>query len=427
MFFSRLVTRLESRLLEDIGPVFVHPRTGLLGRIAFLVDCAFRRPNSGRSLTVNLLLTSEAEARLFEPLIYALLEREQVKCHVFSLGSFKLPDGLKRLIKNSSNVSVPSSLYPIVQSCTARKNYLNLICLDHQFYTKAHEIGIRAVQILRRMGAKTVCLQHGGAKKDSVVGQLTSASEFQIVWGELMRSQVISQGGWPPSKVFVSGNPLHDRLLVQDCVSLKKQFELYARLKGREIGPRKIILLATCLHTEYDAFPDCQVIYRDYVNQVYEAVDHSNQFLVIKMHPVDSVHPNNYEIFLGDERVRDVLIIEPKDRSFDFYKLLNICDLLVTRASTAAEEALLLQKPVLAFDILEEGPAKNLSPVSHSSIFRECVGRSLDLAKAIKSSLDCKPVQPHEHHFFVEGVTYRLDGLSSERLISCLHRIGATE
>ena len=39
----------------------------------------------------------------------------------------------------------------------------------------------------------------------------------------------------------------------------------------------------------------------------------------------------------------------------DVYSLLYIADLLITRASTVAEEAVLMGKKVIAFDLIELG------------------------------------------------------------------------
>ena len=153
------------------------------------------------------------------------------------------------------------------------------------------------------------------------------------------------------------------------------------------------------------------------------------------MHPLDSGQPNLYLQAIPPELSDTaVTVIEATQTELDIYSLLKISDALITRASTVAEEALMMGKRVVSFDYLVEGPAKGyrhleeygvyqtVYPTPESSL-RQAIKQALTPALLTQASGAAKDLAAE--------FTYRLDGQSTVRaadaLLEDLTTVGANE
>jgi hypothetical protein len=111
-----------------------------------------------------------------------------------------------------------------------------------------------------------------------------------------------------------------------------------------------------------------------------------------------------------------MLIFDPFDE-FDVYSLLPLADFVVTRASTVGEEALVLGRRVIAFDLLPEGPSR------HHKHLMECGNYSVvyadpedDLRTALTTAASYpRDLSPRVPPVVEKDLTYRLDGQSTRR------------
>ncbi|MEJ8568211.1 hypothetical protein [Elongatibacter sediminis] len=162
------------------------------------------------------------------------------------------------------------------------------------------------------------------------------------------------------------------------------------------------------------------MLYRHYIRDIYDSLNFEEIFLIIKMHPNDSLIPNVYLEELPAHAVRSTHIFEPNSQTFNFYDLLSIADVLITRASTAAEEALLLSTPCIAFDLFQDGPSTGLGRLQESEYFRMCVRGSSDLEEIVQELLNAHITSQVSDTTFIAETTYKLDGCSTERVCEYL-------
>jgi CDP-glycerol glycerophosphotransferase (TagB/SpsB family) len=117
-------------------------------------------------------------------------------------------------------------------------------------------------------------------------------------------------------------------------------------------------------------------------------------------------------------------IIEPEVTELDIYKLLLISDLLLTRCSTVAEEALLANKKVVAFDLFPEGPSKGYKHLEEYGRYTTAYAKPKEqLATVISQALFSPPDSTSEHPFhetIVRDITYALDGQSTARAVDTI-------
>ncbi|MGQ1891294.1 hypothetical protein ACT29H_12715 [Thermophagus sp. OGC60D27] len=299
--------------------------------------------------TILFIHTSKAEERIFKQLFQKDTNPNIPK----SLFSTELngPD-----IKNNDVKIYKKNTSPLIAAILYPENITTVICLDHQ-NQNAHKNGSELILLLTKLGVKkTICLQHGGSMTDNLIGHIYSSSKFNILWGEYHLKKIKELSFSNNNKFYyLSGNPLHDTLYK----SIQKKN--LKTLKNQSTDKRRVILIATCLHTEYKNYPNPNKLYAKYIRSIYESIDLSEYFVIIKMHPNDSISPNLYLQNIPDFFTNnDYKCIGPNSNTPSIYDLILNCDILISRASTVIEEGLILNKKCIIFDLFKNGPSKHL-------------------------------------------------------------------
>lgn len=377
---------------------------------------------------VSFLLYSKACERLLTPIILNLLQRlksNELKLNVHLIvlsGVHQLrlnPQTLDQLA--SLGCHIETDYFSLVRACAQPKNKLVMMCLDHRYLYDYHKCGVDTADTLKKFSVKTISIQHGGTREDSVRGLASTASDTILVWGKRVFRDLLQKYGVDSNRLRLVGNPLHDRLAsLNRGPILKKLIELYPEIQ-EHLPDKKVILVATCLHTEYQGQgqEDEQGLYREYIRHVYQSVDFSQAILLVKMHPLDKKDPNLYLQAAERYLKSPIIIVEPEVTELDVYSLLLISDLLITRASTVAEEALMMGKKAIAFDLFTSGPSewyRHLEAYgSYTTTYaspKEALKDSIFTALFYSSSEN-----KISHPEIVQDLTYCLDGNSTSRAV----------
>ena len=363
-----------------------------------------------RKTCLNFIVTSKTEIRVFSPLIeFSLKNNLEFFINIFMVnGNHKFDKDLQNLIDRSYNVRY-KKINMILLDSLIYKNTVNVICLDHEFFKKQHKFGIEVIKKLKKIGANTVCIQHGGNQADNIKGQISSHSVNQIVFGKIIYDNLL-ESRRNVKNVFLTGNPLHDRL---------KSFAILPKFKS----DRKIISLITCLHTEYDEYENCDYYYRVYVNNVFTSLDYSKHKLLVKMHPYDNEHRNIYSEIRSCLCIseKDIIIYSSDDHEYSVYNIINKSDLVISRASSIIEEALMINKKVIAYDLFEDGCSKFYDFLLKYDFYKKVILNTSELKAGIITLLE-KPINCSKsiNEELVSNTTFKLDGKSSERVINAL-------
>jgi CDP-glycerol glycerophosphotransferase (TagB/SpsB family) len=280
---------------------------------------------------------------------------------------------------------------------------------------------VDTVDKLRSCSVKTATIQHGGTRADSVHELSSAASDSILVWGKRVERDLLRYGV-APDRIKVVGNPLHDRfkhLHREQALQTFKQ--LYPNMQ-HQLETKKVVLLATCLHSEYRGRDQEQQLYQTYLQHIYQSLDFDKVLLLIKMHPLDKKEPNPYQTAISDPKVLESTIIIGADvAELDIYQLLILSDVLLTRASTVGEESLILGKKVIAFDLFPDGPSAGYQHLSeygsHTTVYAEPPER---LREAIEQALLLPPVDTQNQANIVADLTCALDGQSTQRALGVL-------
>jgi CDP-glycerol glycerophosphotransferase (TagB/SpsB family) len=396
-----------------------------------LIFRLFSKPQEDH-LEVIFLLYSKACERMLTPLALSLLQRPEVSEKKLKITLIILK-GIHQLQLNqliieqlsAAGCNVETDYFSLIRACTQPNNKLVAMCLDHRLFYQFHKCGVDTADKLTGSGVKTISIQHGGTRRDSMEGLATTASNTIMVWGKRVQRELISKYGVDQSRVRLIGNPLHDRLVTLDQEAiLSKLMNLYSQVRT-QLPQKKIVLLATCLHSEYKGYENEQQLYRNYIRHVYESIDFSQVILLIKMHPLDSKEPNLYREEISESHdSASIIIMEPDFAEFNIYELLLISDLLLTRCSTVAEEALVLGKQVIAFDLFESGLSQGYKHLeeygSYTTVYatpHESLGELLSNVLFSSSGKQTSDHQALSNINVEEELTYALDGNSTHRAV----------
>ncbi|WP_169514045.1 UDP-N-acetylglucosamine 2-epimerase [Christiangramia echinicola] len=405
-----LIAKIKKYVFRNSSILSINSEFGIKEFLDFIIRniSKFFSPSK---IILNLLITSKTEVRVFLPLSKFLLNNPNFELNIIYLADARFEKTDENAFRNSSNINIIFHCLPILFSFD-RRNHINLVCLDFEFYQREHSKGISLIRHIREKKGKTICIQHGGIQNDNAIGQSTSLSEYLIVYGSYMKNKLVSIGR-EQSKIFISGNPLHDEFF-----SKKSDSNLF------EPNNKKNILLATCLHTEYGYRQDEKKSYSDYIQKIYSSIDFEKYNLIIKMHPYDDAIQNIYKIERNKLGIKSdsVKIFEANDYKFNTYKLIKDCHLLLSRSSTVIEEALIISKKVIAFDLYNDGPSKEYSILERYAHYKRVVGVNADLKSEIEKMINISDEFTLNTEI-IEKVGFKLDGKSTERVVGIIEQI----
>lgn len=231
--------------------------------------------------------------------------------------------------------------------------------------------------------------------------------DMTAVYGTYHKDLLTKVGAYPEDSVVVTGQPRYDYLYYADKIYSKEKF-----LKNHKISQdHKIVLWATACH----AYSDEENI-KNFKTVFGTMQNIKNVTLIIKQHPGEGEkctkmikgHLNRYKI--------DALLT-PKNS--DTYEQSFICDLMITKDSTTAMEAIALNKPVIVLnlggepcvvDYVEQGVALG-------------VYKEEDLILAIENLLKDDTELAMNRNKYIEKYLYKIDGKATERVVKLVEEI----
>ncbi len=276
-----------------------------------------------------------------------------------------------------------------------------------------------AVIAPKKQGIPTMALQHGTIyprhrgyiylqRETSREGKVSSPycplPDRTLVGGQYYQRLLTELGGYPSSSILVTGQPRYDAL-----ADAKNRFPRNQYCEEYGIDPaHKIVLWAT----------QCQGLGDEENERNYDAVFCTMKrltgvTLVLKKHPGERrEHIERAEQHLQDRAIS--VVIPSKDSNT--YMHLACCDAMVTKSSTTATEAIVLDKPVIILNLSEEPDRVEYvrEGVAHG------VYRKEDLESAIKKALGGGGDLGGHRERFKQEYLMRCDGKATERVASII-------
>jgi UDP-N-acetylglucosamine 2-epimerase len=201
-------------------------------------------------------------------------------------------------------------------------------------------------------------------------------------------------------EIMVTGQPRYDILYQADKIYDKEK-----KFKKYKINPNhKIVLWTTGCHSISD-----EENVKNF-KAVFETMQNlKNVTLIIKQHPGEGErYRKMIEKYLNDYKISAV--VTPK--KLDTYEQIFICDLMITKTSTTAIEAVALNKPVIILNL--SGNQDIIDYINEGVALG--VYKEEDLKQAIEKLLKDDTDLAMNRKSYIEKHLYKIDGKATERV-----------
>ena len=233
------------------------------------------------------------------------------------------------------------------------------------------------------------------------------------VFGEAVKSLFIAEG-IDPERIVVTGNPKFDKLYYSKSHNCRQKV-----CEKWDISPEKdIIVLLTQYNVEAKIWSAVQR--RNFVLAITKAVAAiPNTQLIIKLHPPLESEEDYQEI------VRDLIPRPAICKYTSLSELLNASSLVLAGGSTAALEAMAIEKPVVMVNLFNDfGPDYfQDSGAIHAE-------READILPAIERALydsQLREEMARSMEIFVHEQAYIQDGYSSARIANLIRDMATSK
>ncbi len=262
---------------------------------------------------------------------------------------------------------------------------------------KAHQIGI-----------PTASLMHGSVSGDPIHKYFIA--DRVLVYGESSRRELI-EGGVSAERVVACGAPYLD---IQPKQSGRTNLALTAKLGLNDDEPWVLVATSGPGHSVSHQHHQ-QVI----ENLVRLSVRNPATHFVVKLHRKDRLEYYNEAMQKHGSDKFHVIRDEQAGFPNTFFEWLQGCSLLITGASSAAIEAMLLKVPVVSMDFAEELHGINFIEMGATAHVRSYTELEERVGELLQSS-DLRAQAREKTAPFLREMFFALDGRSAERAAEAL-------
>jgi hypothetical protein len=231
--------------------------------------------------------------------------------------------------------------------------------------------------------------------------------DMTCVYGQYHYDLITRDSIYEPTHASVTGQPRYDVLYYVDRIYSKEEF-----LKKHNIDSHnRIVLWATQCHglTHEENMKNFKVVF-----ETMQSL--KNTTLIIKQHPGEGKkYTNMIKELLKASKINAVLT--PK--SSDMYEQLFVCDVMMTKNSTTAMEAVALNKPIVVLNLSEEPDVVDYVQKGVAlGVYRE-----EDLKSTLLILLRGSPELAENRKKYIEEYLYKIDGKASKRVVSLMEKL----
>ena len=271
-------------------------------------------------------------------------------------------------------------------------------------------MGRIAVIVGNKKGVTTVALQHGVITDthwgyifyNSEKATYTSAIDlrpiprYTLLYGSKYKDILINNSSYPSESLVVTGQPRYDCFY-----NIIKSMDKELFIKENNLK-RPLIVWTTQAHGL------SKIENKRNIECFLNLLKHNSKInLFIKPHPGET------DLFSYRPLVNQNVTIS---KDVNLYELLYTCDLMITRHSTTAMEAVALNKPVIILNLSgEPDPVEYVKEGVALGVYKEG-----DLKPAIEELLRDDSELAKNRKCYIEKYLYKIDGKATERVVTLI-------
>ena len=307
-------------------------------------------------------------------------------------------------------------LFDIVQeelNYIFKKHFIESVYYIEYFNSIYKDYNVRAIavasDVLRtgKIAVKTadlhnipsITVQHGATGERAGRYGFTPISSTRFAcWGQSSKDALTSYKA-DSKKIIITGCPRYDSLVKKEDLKSKEFIYNLFNLKPED----KIIVYAT------NVMPEQELMF----TTLFKSCNELNLKLILALHPKDK------EEFYQNICTKNNWTLRINKEYSTLFSLINYSELLVTKASTVAIEAMLFDKPIVTLNFTT---APDRMPYAKLGAALG-VYKPEDLTNSIKLVLEDKKTQEKlkkSRDSFTYDYAYKQDGKATERVISLI-------
>lgn len=417
LFFDTILTELKKEHYDTVGiyPIDLYPIRGLKVYADKLRFADYRHVPLNLYWDKDAWIKQKRSLKLFAK-NWDRFEESKKLDQLMCLGDVNLKDIIMPELSLYFHILYPHLVkYIQMARKMIQSEKPDLIIFLNEFFWWERSLLIAA----EMEGVPTLAIQHGAIfpqhKSNSYTkDEINTSGDFRapfcpipditLVYGPHYKDMLTKLSSYPTHSVAATGQPRYDNL-----IKLKdSNLDVIGRFKKKFGLPEKsrVVLWTTQCHSLPDS--ENKRNFSCVLNALKELDDCA---LVIKQHPAER---RRYTRFIKERIAGSDLPVYLLPKNSDTNLLLLCCDLMVTKSSTTAIEALLLEKPIVVLnlggepdtvDYVKEGIAKG--------VYRED-----DLLTSIKELLETEFPKSNDREGYLRKYMSGLDGNATQNVIA---------
>lgn len=264
----------------------------------------------------------------------------------------------------------------------------------------------------------TLAIQHGliSPKNMSYAHNIEDKDDFILpditcLYGQYQYDLLTKDSIYELEQVIVTGQPRYDILYnIDEKLSKKKILEKH----GIDPAHKIVIWTTQCSWlSDEENTKNLVTIFKSMQNL-------KNTTLIIKPHPADGKKDlKKIKQYSSDYKIN--VVIMPK--SSNTYEQIFVSDLLITKHSTSAMEAVALNKPVIVFNLDADG----IDGADYAGYVKEGIACGVYKEEELTTTID-NLLQDDSHlaknrDEYIEKYMYKIDGKASERVVNIIEKM----
>lgn len=249
----------------------------------------------------------------------------------------------------------------------------------------------------RKIGIKSVFLQHGVVKDTSVYGELIV--DALAVWGDESKKEYVNRG-IDPNKIFVVGMPKLDYI---------KNVKGNRAKICEEIGMDALGDIFLYLTQPHEKTTNEKI-----TRMIFEAVKDYDANIVLKLHPRE-VSDDFYQSIAREFKIKIFCT------HYNLLELISISDVVFGSTSSAGLEVLAIGKPLIIVSLSEQ-KSRNIYADKNAVLVASKAGEIKNHVISLKNKKTLKALEKNAREFLKESV-YKVDGRASTRVVDLIRKI----
>lgn len=288
---------------------------------------------------------------------------------------------------------------------------VDLVMFEHDLRPRSRILSYLTL----KLGIPSISIQHG------ITGHffafVPSFCTKIAVWGKISRDYLNIEVTLPNQLAIVGSDRFDDYINLKKNVRAIKEINKKVRKLFKIPEEKKLIVFASNFNHFYKNSSSRDLNHYELEKMIkdlyYSIKDSPELFLIVKLHPGET-HTELYHKIKEMVGLNNIAITQ----NYNIKNLIISCDCFISGFSTTIIESMLAEKPTIVISYRKSCETIPIRPYDIIDI----VSNFNDLKQSIMNAL-FKPFNPNIYNKFLQDYLFKLDGLSTNRILNLIDNL----